>query len=458
MKRSLFTPHNTPDDTNKHSLESILSGFSSSEIAAKYHQSQLDLEEVWLDATTSTVESLTHTTSVLDSEEVMDGPNFQVLMGSVRSASERLGGELSIESITHADFNKDKSAHIAELETTVEGFIADIKASIKRTYRKIVKSTKNFFTTLVNKQMHLKQLSTTLRNRMKDKKGISAKGKTVYTAGGAKWFNNPEEVSGILETYNQLTKTLPDIFVSLKEIPTLVREGKANNDQIIASVDKHLQSLNKVKGVKSINNTEGDIKTNGVEIPGPSGINNLFIRHQYTGKKTVLPSGTMLAMISGLGLYAMGSGVFVAAGVAFGVKVVADEAQIQKSEMPLMGWKQMEQVFNAVAEMSTTDFTLKGLAATFSVIEKQVKALNDKSTAPGKALESVSVLIDIFSDLYRGVYKNSVESARAAVAYATSSLKVHLMAQDTQEHRMADDDLYKDVVAINKTFDQLDAI
>jgi len=129
-----------------------------------------------------------------------------------------------------------------------------------------------------------------------------------------------------------------------------------------------------------------------------------------------------------------------------------------KKKLPVMEWNDIRNTLDSITSMSEVKLTLKGVSAMLAKLERIGKRYSDagadKKTAK-KQYKAIIKLTSLYATIYRDIYSKSVTCARAAMGYATASLKVHMKSSATQEN-IKEDPFYQDLNLVNSTFNELD--
>ena len=465
MSRTLFgstdfTTENILNDTR--SLSELADVVFTSEVLAAHQEADIEADETVVLVTEYTSENLRALSNSLKNHDNISHLTYESYVNSINTVSKLLSANLTVEALDSSGWDEKKQETLGDLETTVEGFLGDITSSIGTVSRKILNGTKNLLTTVFTRQKALGSMAVKLQKRMEGKSPSNIKLATIKVGGASKWFEGGKDAVEKMHTFDGLRKAMPNVQNNLRELPTTLSASELNNDRLFKILSSGLNTLARAPGVKVAHETNDSGDVYSIQIPSTLGRSKLWAIVKFSAK-------TATSVVGGLGVMtAIGQTTALFATAPYAVPLAAAAAVafgtykaltwVAKKHLPVMEWKEIEDVLKTVTSMSQVELSLKGMSGILAKLEGVAKKVAKESPNKKKALKDAVKLLSMYGSIFRGIYSSSVSCARAAVSYATASLKAHLKGGSTEENRIEEDPFYKELISVSKTFGRLDDI
>jgi len=467
MSRTLFgsmdftTENIKDDDDDGVSLTQLADEIFTSEVLSAYQETDVEADEtVELVAKTAT-ESLEAISAALVNKEDITALTYESYVGTISTASKLLSAGLTIASIDSTEWDEKKEEVLTDLETTVEGFLSNIKSSIGNVSRKIANGTKNLMTVVFTRQKALGKMAAKLEKKMAKRSAGDVAGTTVRVGSASNWFEDGSDANEKLATFAGLRAAMPGVQDGLKALPDALADTELDADKMHKILTGGIKDLAKAPGVKveTKNTDKGEIE--GILIPSTKGHSKLLAVGKAVGKAAAGAGGVYGAtyLMAGAAMFASVPTTAILAGsivLAFGTYKALTWAF--KKRLPTMEWGEISGVLNNVQKMAETKLSLSGVTKALSALDKVAKKAAEGSEDKKSATKGLIRLIGSYGAIFRSIYSSSVACARAAVGYATSSLKLHIKGAATEEKVLEEDTFYQDVSTVCETFERLDVV
>ena len=267
MARSLMNKK-TVITFDTESVDILLSGIKDHEREAKFYQASISSDEVEEDVMSHSVKSLNSLSDTLKSKDTLNAMTFETLKESAICTAQLLNYELTTESVSEDLFNADKDAIIGSLETTVEGFVTDIKNTIGRVTRKIINGTKNLMASLAAQQKKYVKLAEVLQREITKYQEGNVDNKVISVPGQInKWFASEEDVVTKITAFNALRRNMPVVQDELRKLPTLMADSKDDFPHVNERLMTAMHLLVSGSGIKLETESEGDYTTTTIDLP-----------------------------------------------------------------------------------------------------------------------------------------------------------------------------------------------
>jgi len=165
------------------------------------------------------------------------------------------------------NYDTDRDALVSELETTAEGFLADLGHAITRITRRVIRTISAGFKTLITRQGKIAKMAAKLESKMAGVGEGKVNGMTVKSAATSDWFWDNKDAMKKLTTYASARKEFSSIQATVSEL--------AGNTAIYTdiielnkSMDKVAKSIGKISNAELLVKKHGEIETTAVCIPG----------------------------------------------------------------------------------------------------------------------------------------------------------------------------------------------
>jgi len=463
MSRTLFgnegfTSENIKDDDDGVSLTQLADEIYTAEVMLAYQETDIEADETVELVAETTSENLSLITQALADKEKIDKLTYESYVNTINIASKLLGSELTIEHVPADTWDEKKQETLADLETTVEGFVGDIMSSIANVGRRLRRSLKNLMVSLYTKQSSLGKMAAKLEKKMAKRSAGDVEGKTVKSLTASEWFKSPDDVIPYLQTMVGLRQAVPVVQEGLKRLPDTLSGQELDVKLISNELIELMRNFSRVPGVVKDEVSKDGIEGTTIDIPDAKGktwkvtfaintaaVTSLVVAAKFAWRPYL--SAIMYgSFTTAMAIYA---GVMVAMYV--GGKVVK---YVLTPNLPALKWDEISGTLDNIKEMSGNPITLSGLSGALSKIEKLAKKANSSSEDHKQAFKDIVKLTNTLSKIFVQIYKSSIGCSKSAMAYATASLKVHLKAGATGEN-IKEDPFYQDLDLVNNKFDEL---
>lgn len=406
---------------------------------------------------------------------------YEAAVTFVSEASEVTGYGLDANKFTVEAFQADHATAVAELAETTEGFLADMKASIGRTSRKILRSTTAFLTVLTTRQKAISKLAMKLMEKMNATSPGNIQGTSVKNTLAVSWFSDAEQAISHLDTYSKARTAITESQRNLTSFIDSLDGGQTAESMTpkLLSILTPFKSLgeyyNDDTGMNSITlpMRSGRWLVTGLGVTAMSGaayggvIAGRKLTKRYAAKAMLTASkmGPSIAKLTNVGNAVKlsrfasvwgrvsGAGGMIARGATgatpMGVMamiamhfVIKGVKYAMAERLPTLEYNEVNDILSSITDMGSVEINLKGVAKASFNLEKFSSQLEktsqpeDKAAAKGFLSLCVKITGNVNS-LGRKIYSNSVSVARAGAAYASASLKVHAKNPMTMEDRSA---------------------